>query len=407
MANNLSDRARSVNKYTHDGAIIPPAHVFITDHETRHHPTNRDEAYAFHRRRGHANIEAMQNFVIAKIAGQALQKFIEANPTVELPPDFTMPTNVRHLISALQGTHGGGIVAYEEFERSYLTIGEQLQFTGTDNAIKSRVRDWIDALDEWQFLVGVQLFVIRKGGALVYDEQGKQKFYPDGTAMRQKTKFIDYLKPPADEGVQRARVSEQWCGNEEKGIKPHPGLALAAQAETVIKDLPQLGSRKESGAEKPPSVPQPMTEYADKQTQRLCDSAERVADAIEKKDGDGDQWLEMLARRIEQRLVSRRKTRGASRDMTTLAVASSESPISEETQGGGDSEVTEEAVPAPRMSVLEPLPSPPGYSEVTREFIGVSEDSGSEDDPPPPCVSSSATRNQRHRGGCGSDASGL
>jgi hypothetical protein len=43
MANNLSDRARSVNKYTHDRAIIPPAHVFITDHETRQSKTNHQQ----------------------------------------------------------------------------------------------------------------------------------------------------------------------------------------------------------------------------------------------------------------------------------------------------------------------------------------------------------------------------
>ena len=117
-----------------------------------------DEKYAFFRRRDHSNLDAMQNLVVSRIAQE---KGIE------------MPPNVRHLISALQGAHGGGLVPYEEFERDYLTIGRQLQFTGTEDAIRARVRRWLDDLDEWQFNVGYQLFVIVKGGKVLgYREDG-------------------------------------------------------------------------------------------------------------------------------------------------------------------------------------------------------------------------------------------
>lgn len=68
---------------------------------------SKAEEFARWRRRDHANIEAVQNLVIAQIAEET---------GVEMPP------NVRHLISALQGSHGGGEVAYEEFSRDYLTI---------------------------------------------------------------------------------------------------------------------------------------------------------------------------------------------------------------------------------------------------------------------------------------------
>ncbi len=345
---------------------------------------NREEEYARWRRRDHANIEAMQNLVIGEIARAALLDFMRANPEAETTPDFTMPASVRHLISALQGAHGGGQQPFEEFERDYLTVGAQLQFAGKDATIRARVRDWIDALDEWQYLGGVQLFVIRKGGELVYDERGKQKFFPDGAPVRTKTKFIDYLKPRVDEGVQRARFSEQWRGDEAKGIKPHPGLALAAQVNEVIKNLPKLGSREESGAEKKTSSKQPVAEYADRQARRLCDSAEKVADAIEKNHGDGDQWLERLEIEIKRRRDSRLKTRRARRDVTSLAVVQDEIHTPSATSNMCDSEEAEEAeeaVSAQSPVSVEASPPAPCDSKVTQGFIGVSEDSASEDEP--------------------------
>lgn len=104
---------------------------------------DKAEEYARWRRRDHANIEAMQNLVIARIAEES---------GVEMPP------NVRALISALQGAHGGGSVAYEPFSRDYLTIGAQLQFTGTSEAVRQRVRRWVDDLLRWQRDAGRELF---------------------------------------------------------------------------------------------------------------------------------------------------------------------------------------------------------------------------------------------------------
>ncbi len=113
------------------------------------------ERYAQHRRRNHANIEAMENHVIADIVRLAAEAFMAANPgddrtLAEIMAEFEMPPRVRHLISALQGSHGGGLVPFEEFSRDYLTIGRQLQYAGTDDAIRSRVRRSIDELQEWQ-----------------------------------------------------------------------------------------------------------------------------------------------------------------------------------------------------------------------------------------------------------------
>ncbi|MDQ3919027.1 MAG: hypothetical protein M3348_11170 [Acidobacteriota bacterium] len=70
----------------------------------------KPEEYARWRGRDHANLEAIQNLVLSRVARES---------GVEMPP------NVRHLISALQGAHGSGEVAFEEFSRDYLTIGAQ------------------------------------------------------------------------------------------------------------------------------------------------------------------------------------------------------------------------------------------------------------------------------------------
>jgi hypothetical protein len=272
---------------------------------------DKAEEYARWRRRDHANFEAMQNLVIGEIARQALQKFIEANPTVELPPNFTMPTNVRHLISALQGAHGGGEVAYEPFERSYLSIGAQLQFTGTADAIEARVRRWVNDLLSWQDGVLVELFSVVKGGQIIGSK-------PDGTPIRQKTRIIDNLKPKADEAVQRARASEQWKGNPAKGIKPHPGLALAAQVEWLKKELPKLKPKAEENAAPQTHTPQPPGEYAQKREQAIAKSLEDTADEIEKRHGDADLWLERIEKLVRKMRDSRRKTAPARRSWITL-----------------------------------------------------------------------------------------
>jgi hypothetical protein len=254
------------------------------------------EEYARWRRRDHANIEAMQNLVIAGIAEES---------GVEMPP------NVRLLVSALQGAHGGGEVAYEPFERSYLSIGAQLQFTGTADAIEARVRRWVNDLLSWQDGVLVELFSVVKGGQIIGSN-------PDGTPIRKATTFIDNLQPKADEAVQRARASEQWKGNPAKGIKPHPGLALAAQVEWLKKELPKLKPKAADDGTPPTHTPQPPGEYAQKREQAIAKSLEDIADEIEKRHGDADLWLERIEKLVRKMRDSRRKTAPARRSWITL-----------------------------------------------------------------------------------------
>jgi hypothetical protein len=265
--------------------------------------------YARWRRRDHANIESLQNSVIAELSRRADAKYRAENEDDEAPPAFEMPANVRHLISALQGAHGGGAVAFEEFERDYLTIGAQLQFRGTPEAIRSRVRSWVKKLDDWQFLVGVQLFVILPGGEVLYDDGGKLLTYPDGSPVRTKTKVIDYLKPRADEGMMRARASALW--------REHPGKALGAQVESVVADLPTLGTRAESGKEKT-HTPLPVDLYEQRQEERIVDSVEKCAHEIELKGGDAALWVRTLARAIHKMGASLEKTENARHDLISL-----------------------------------------------------------------------------------------
>jgi len=180
-----------------------------------HNYTNSDaERYAFYRRRDHANMEAMINLIIASIAGQT---------------DLELPPKCRHLLSAIQGAHGGGEVVNVEFERDYLTLAAQLQFSGKVEAQRSRVRAWIDAFEEWQIKTYLLVTVIKGGKVVGYED--------DGTPICTTTKFIDHLLPVADEAVQRARASVQWRGDAKQNFKSHPGLALAAQVEWAVKQL--------------------------------------------------------------------------------------------------------------------------------------------------------------------------
>jgi hypothetical protein len=351
---------------------------------------SKDEEYAYYRRRDHANIEGLQNLVVAEIAHRAQIAWMVKNPDAEKINDFTMPANVRSLISALQGTHGGGKVPFEEFSRNYLTLGSQLQFTGTDTAIRARVRDWINALDDWQYLVGVQLFVIDKGGKPVYDDKGKQKFNDDGSPVRTSTRLIDYLKPRVDSGVQRARFSEQWKGNDANGIKAHPGLALAAQVDAVIKELPKLGTRAESGTEKEPVGKQLVSVYEEKQEDRLLASIEKVADEIDARQGDSDLWWEKFELKISRARQSRLKTKRARYDEDSLAaVLQDEMQHANATTNTCNSEGDMSDFETP--TIIPPLAENPasgavvdegaaslGKKNLTQGFIGVLEDSASE-----------------------------
>lgn len=262
---------------------------------------DRAQKRAFYRRRDHDNIEAMQNHVIAEIARRAAAPYNDQ----EQPPRFEMPTNVRHLISAIQGAHGGGQVPFEEFERDYLSIGKQLQFTGSEDAIRSRVRDWIDALEEWQFAVGYELFTISKGGQII-------GYRADGAPIRQKTRFIDHLEPHADEGVQRARFSEKW--------KEHPGRAIEDQVESVIKKLPRLGTRKESGKEKKQGAPMPVDRYERQQEDAIKKMVEDRAGKIDLRGGDGALWVRRLSAQLKDLADSLEKTARARGDFASLTV---------------------------------------------------------------------------------------
>ena len=196
------------------------------------------EKYAFYRRRDHGNIEAMQNLIIAAIAAES---------------GFELKPNSRHLISAIQGAHGGGEVVNVEFERNYLTLAAQLQFTGTEEAQRARVRDWLDALEFWQINTYL-LFTIKKGGKII-------GYRDDDSPICTVTTFIDHLLPVADEAVMRARDSVQWTGNTEQKIKAHPGIALAAQVEWAVK---QLSRHPRYQAPDPPpkgSKPLSISEY--------------------------------------------------------------------------------------------------------------------------------------------------
>jgi hypothetical protein len=257
---------------------------------------SKAEEYARWRRRDHANIEAMQNLAVSAIAQET---------------EIEMPPNVRHLISALQGAHGGGEVAYEPFERDYLTVGRQLQFTGTQDAVRSRVRDWINALDAWQRAAGFELFSVVKGGEII----GQR---PDGTPIRQKTRFIDNLKPKADEAVQRARQSETWRGDRQKGIKAHPGRALEEQVGWLVAELPRIKPADEDGEGKEPKAPEPVAEFERRRESSLLRTLEQTADEIEERNGDADLWLEKIELKVRKMRESRLKTNGARRSWITL-----------------------------------------------------------------------------------------
>jgi putative DNA primase/helicase len=261
---------------------------------------NRDEEFARWRRRDHANIEAMENLMIA---------FIAETTGAEMPP------KVRSVISALQGAHGGGEVAFEEFERDYLSLGNQLHFTGTDEAIRARVRAHLDAYQEWMDAAGYLTHKIKKGGQVVAHDAG-------GSPIRQRTIFIDYLKPYADEAVQRARESERWKGSKEKKIKAHPGLALADQAAWAVAQLTCIERPRApegDGAATKTHVTVPLDRYEQSQESRIEQSAESVAEEIERRGGDGAEWVERLSVNLARLAASLKRTERARRDMGALA----------------------------------------------------------------------------------------
>ena len=275
---------------------------------------SKEEEYAYYRRRDHSNLETVQNLVIAEIARRAAVEYAREHPEVEKEklPKFEMPPNARHLISAIQGAHGGGQRPFEEFERDYVTIGRQLQFTGTDDAIRSRVRAWLNSLSDWQYAVGFQLIYWKPGGEIIGQRE-------DGTNIYSKTVFIDHLKPPSDEAVQRARLSVQWRGDDKQGVIAHPGLAMEAQIGSVLKALPRLGTRAESGADKSVSGLQPLDQYERQQEEKLKGWVEDRAIKIELRGGDGVHWVRRLASDLRDLADSLEKTAPARNDYASLS----------------------------------------------------------------------------------------
>lgn len=166
--------------------------------------------------------------------------------------------------------------------------------------MRARVRRWIDDLLRWQRETCVELFSVVKGGAII----GQR---PDGTPMRKATVFVDQIKPLADEAVQRARASDLWRGNPQKGIKPHPGKALAAQVEWLRKVLPTRAPEPGPAAQPSPSK-MPAGEYAQKREEAIVKALEATADGIEEREGNSDLWLERIGKLIQKMRLSRQKT---------------------------------------------------------------------------------------------------
>lgn len=300
------------------------------------HKNDRAEEFARWRRRDHANLEAIQNLVISRIAGET---------GVEMPP------NVRHLISALQGSHGGGEVAYEEFSRDYLTIGRQLQFTGSEGAIRQRVRRWIEtscggSVRRRSSCSASSRAATSSGSAPTARPSAKPQSSSTSSSRRP-------TRPSS------ARVSELWKGNPVRRIKPHPGKALAAQVEWLHKELPVLKPEpaREGESETGPAK-MPAGEYARKREEAIVKALEATADGIEEREGDADLWLEKIEKLVRRMRLSRVKTEGARRSWI-MPSAEDDNEGPEPPEGGDSGTANTGITPEP------PAASPEAYLGIT------------------------------------------
>jgi hypothetical protein len=240
--------------------------------------TQFDEGFG--RRRDHANIEAMQNLVIDAVTNETTHP---------------MPPLVRNFISALQSAHGGGKVANESFTRSHARVGAYMQFKGERAAIEQRVRRLIHRLEAHQRKTGYLFFLVKRGGEPVgVDERGN--------TIYSATCYTDFLKPVADEAVQRARHSELW--------KRNPGDALAAQVSWALAQLPRVDERPE---EKGEGIMLPLADYERQSEEQIRAAVEKRADGIAQRGGDVNLWLERLEVQISRLRRSRTKTAEAER----------------------------------------------------------------------------------------------
>ncbi|MBA3806719.1 MAG: hypothetical protein H0X14_13535 [Acidobacteria bacterium] len=291
------------------------------------------EKYARWRRRDHANIEAMQNLIFDAVSVAS---------GVEFKP------RLRAFISALQSAHGGGEVINEPFERGHKTVASYLQFAGTDEAKAARVRRIINELEDFQDASGYRFFFITRGG----NPTGQKDQH--GNDLYSSTEYIDLLKAVADEALMKARESEQWKGDKTKGIKSHPGLALAAQVDWALSKLPRIAIKTDAPT-KAAQRALSAAEYRDQRDPRLLESIERWADAIEERDGDDElalEWLEVEVKRIRD---SRLRTRNARHDDAALdaidAAANGKASTSYKTDASAS--VRTAASPGGRMDVQQ------------------------------------------------------
>jgi hypothetical protein len=252
----------------------------------------QDEKFARWRRRDHANIEAMQNLIFDAVA---LESGVEFKP------------RLRVFISALQSAHGGGEVINEPFERGHKTVASYLQFGGTDESKAARVRRLINDLEDFQDRSGYRFFWITRGG----NPTGERDAH--GNDLYSATEYVDVLKAIADEAVMLARASDQWKGNKAENIKPHPGLALAAQVSWALSKLPRINLTTDTPT-KAEAKPLSSVEYRAKRDPRLLESIEMWADGIEERKGDDELALEWLEIEVKRMRESRVKTRRARHD---------------------------------------------------------------------------------------------
>lgn len=253
--------------------------------EARAYKNDKAEEFARWRRRDHANIEDIQNLVFEAVAEETGQ---------------AVPPRVRHFVSVLQGAHGGGEVINEPFARSHATVAERLNLKGSAEAKEQAVRRLINQLEDFQKRCGYRFFFVERGGQFV----GRN---PDGREVYTTTTYTDVLKPLADAGVMRARASELWRGNPEKGIKAHPGKALAAEVAWVLAQLPRVDAEPEAPAKE--SNVFSLADYAARREAAFVKSLEQYADGVDERGGDSAHYLERLEIEIVRLRASRLKTK--------------------------------------------------------------------------------------------------
>lgn len=240
----------------------------------------------FERRRSHANIEAMQNLIIDAVTGETTHP---------------MPPLVRNYVSALQSSHGGGKVAREPFTRSHISVASYMQFKGARAAKEQRVRRLVNRLEDYQKKTGYLFILVKRGGEVVGYDERQNPIYSA-------TSYTDFLKPIADDAVQRARSSELW--------KRNPGNALAAQVAWTLAQLPRVDAPPD---EKGKENMLPLSEYERQSEEQIRAAVEKRADGIVERGGDADLWLEKLEVQISRLRRSRAKTDGTVRQEAARA----------------------------------------------------------------------------------------